>query len=94
MSISPSREADEHNCHLNLFIGQDVKGRWIVQDRDGRKGGVFISLPAAIRFAKSEGDKHPLPVSRFRAHDYFASNLAQQKSRKSASWLPWSRGIR
>lgn len=35
-------------------IGRDVTGSWVVQDRDGRVGGIFISEQAAVHFAADE----------------------------------------
>ncbi|KQV78690.1 hypothetical protein [Rhizobium sp. Root1220] len=35
-------------------IGRDNRGRWVVADRDGLVGGVFISEHAARHFAADE----------------------------------------
>jgi hypothetical protein len=37
-------------------IGRNKAGRWVVQDRDGRVGGIFISEHAALHFAADECD--------------------------------------
>jgi hypothetical protein len=38
-----------------LNVGQDAAGHWLVQDSAGLLEGRFISLDAAIGFARSEG---------------------------------------
>lgn len=35
-------------------IGRDRAGRWVVQDREGRVGGLFVSEHAAVHFAADE----------------------------------------
>ena len=45
-------------------IGQDRNGRWVVQDRQGLVGGVFISEHAARHFAADECDHHPEQICR------------------------------
>ena len=37
-----------------LFVGQDTKGHWLVQDRAGHLEGCFISRATAIGFARAE----------------------------------------
>lgn len=37
-----------------FIIGKDQSGHWIVEDRDGIVGGVFISEQAALHFAADE----------------------------------------
>ncbi len=39
-----------------LFVGQDERGRWLVQDTVGRVEGCFRSRETALGFAKSECD--------------------------------------
>jgi hypothetical protein len=45
-------------------IGQDRNGRWVVQDRKGLVGGVFISEHAARHFAADECDHKPEQICR------------------------------
>ena len=45
------------NSHCAL-IGQDECGRWIVLDRGGLYGGVFVNRREAERFARSEAEAH------------------------------------
>ncbi|WP_111561267.1 hypothetical protein [Rhizobium sp.] len=37
-------------------IGRSKGGGWVVQDREGRVGGLFISESAALHFASDECD--------------------------------------
>lgn len=37
-----------------LVVGRDGHGSWIVQDRQGRIGGLFASETAALHFAHEE----------------------------------------
>ncbi|WP_019834366.1 hypothetical protein [Sphingomonas sp. PR090111-T3T-6A] len=39
-----------------LLVGQDERGRWLVQDTAGRVEGRFRSRETALGFAKSECD--------------------------------------
>jgi hypothetical protein len=45
-------------------IGRDRGGRWIVQDRDGLVGGLFITESAALHFAAEESDHNPEQIHR------------------------------
>ena len=37
-----------------LMVGHDRRGRWIVQENHGLLGGAFISLDAAMHYARAE----------------------------------------
>ncbi|PSS59541.1 hypothetical protein C6558_37830 [Ensifer sp. NM-2] len=37
-----------------FLVGQDGRGGWIVQDRLGHVGGIFVSQSAAFQFALHE----------------------------------------
>ncbi len=37
-------------------IGSNSAGRWVVNDREGRVGGIFVSRDAALHFAVEECD--------------------------------------
>lgn len=50
-------EPEEPQC---AFIGQDECGRWIVMDREGLYGGVFVNRREAERFVRSEAEAHRL----------------------------------
>ena len=42
-----------------FLIGQDHRGNWVVQDRTGRCGGLFVNRVEALRFAMHEYDGGP-----------------------------------
>jgi dihydrodipicolinate synthase/N-acetylneuraminate lyase len=44
----------KREASVRFTIGQDKTGRWVVQDRDGRVGGIFTSEQAARHFAADE----------------------------------------
>lgn len=39
-----------------FIVGRDEKGQWLVTDREGLIGGLFVDRAAAMRFAQSESD--------------------------------------
>jgi hypothetical protein len=39
---------------LQLVIGQDAEGHWILAEDRKRCGGIFVSRKAALKFATSE----------------------------------------
>lgn len=39
---------------VRFTIGRDRMGRWIVNDRDGHVGGMFVTESAALYFARQE----------------------------------------
>ena len=42
-----------------LLLGTDSRGNWIVRDRAGRRGGVFVNRSAALLYARLEtGQRH------------------------------------
>lgn len=45
-------------------IGRDKGGRWIVQDREGLVGGLFINEAAALHFAAEECNNNPDEICR------------------------------
>lgn len=58
-----------------LRVGQDGRGRWIVQESRGLLEGIFISRAAALHFAQLE--RHAFPGARIELADTaLTSNLA------------------
>src|SRR5262245_7538683 len=54
----------EHSSSEDLepptfYVGRDSSGRWIVQDTDHRRGGLFVSKAAAMKFARDETADRP-----------------------------------
>jgi hypothetical protein len=55
-STLPSRQS-------NLFrIGKDSRGRWVVQDQQGLRGGLFVDRTQALKFAMFENGNRPQAV--------------------------------
>jgi len=48
-------EPPRHRFRNRLFVGQDGRGAWVVQDELGRMGGLFRTRLDALAFAKREG---------------------------------------
>ncbi|UXS02419.1 hypothetical protein [Agrobacterium tumefaciens] len=50
------------STNARFTIGQNENGWWLVCDRLGLVGGLFIDRASAVRFAKDESDGHPEQV--------------------------------
>lgn len=48
-------------------IGRSKGGGWVVQDREGRVGGLFISEHAALHFASDECDHDATQIAIIRS---------------------------
>lgn len=46
------------------MVGRDKRGRWIVQDRQGLVGGLFVNEAAALHFAAEECNHNPTDICR------------------------------
>jgi hypothetical protein len=47
----------------NVFrIGKDSHGRWVVQDQQGLRGGLFVDRTQALKFAMFENGNCPQAV--------------------------------
>ncbi len=45
---------------VSLFLlGKNSRGQWVAQDQSGRKGGLFVSQAAAMKFALFENGRRP-----------------------------------
>lgn len=56
----PDQSGSGQNTPAPRFVvGRGRKGGWIVNDRLGLVGGIFISESAARHFAIEESDRHP-----------------------------------
>jgi hypothetical protein len=49
--------------HFRFRVGQDRKGRWVVEDNRGLRGGLFISRAEALKFALFESGNRPQAVT-------------------------------
>ncbi|TNM61283.1 hypothetical protein [Aliirhizobium smilacinae] len=44
---------------IRFTVGRDVRGRWIVNDLEGKVGGLFTDRASAVHFAMFESDHLP-----------------------------------
>lgn len=44
---------------IRFTVGRDVRGRWIVNDLEGKVGGLFTDRASAVHFAMFESDHIP-----------------------------------
>ncbi len=42
-----------------VFIGRNSRGNWVVQERSGLFGGLFVNRAQAVRYALFENGHHP-----------------------------------
>ncbi len=42
-----------------FLIGQDSRGNWVVEDKSGARGGLFVDRTQALRYIRSENGDHP-----------------------------------
>ena len=42
-----------------FLIGQNSRGNWVVKDQCGRRGGLFVSRAAALKYALFENGNQP-----------------------------------
>jgi hypothetical protein len=42
-----------------LLIGKDSQGHWVVRDRSGRRGGLFVGRAEALKYAMFENGHEP-----------------------------------
>ena len=54
--MQPDKSASEQPSKPLLRVGQDLRGRWLVQDYAGLIEGCFTSRESALRFARAEYD--------------------------------------
>lgn len=54
-----SRSSKPPSAPGRFLVGHDAQGRWVVCDRWGIVGGVFVDQESAIRFARRESDDAP-----------------------------------
>jgi hypothetical protein len=45
-----------------FMVGQDRRGNWVVQDKRGMRGGLFVNCEAALRYVRSENGFKPQAV--------------------------------
>ena len=42
-----------------FLLGKNSRGQWVVQDQAGRRGGLFVSRAAALKYALFENGNQP-----------------------------------
>ena len=42
-----------------FFLGRNSRGQWVAQDQSGRRGGLFVSQAAALKYALFENGRKP-----------------------------------
>ena len=45
-----------------VLVGMDRSGNWIVRNLSGKRGGLFVSRAAALRYAQLEFGHGELPI--------------------------------
>ena len=45
-----------------FLLGQDSRGHWVVQDKEGLCGGIFLERADALKFAMFDTGGHPRAV--------------------------------
>jgi len=62
--MKPTEPSSTVSCprHLQFQIGRDSHGNWVVQDKRGICGGLFINRVEALRFAMFENGNRPEAV--------------------------------
>ena len=45
-----------------FLIGQDGRGNWVARDRNGLRGGLFVSCADAVRFAELANIHQPQDI--------------------------------
>jgi hypothetical protein len=59
--FKPPSPQPQPNSSL-FYIGKDSRGNWVVQDRSGMRGGLFIDRAEALRYALFENGNRPRAV--------------------------------
>ncbi|MGV2098869.1 hypothetical protein [Rhizobium sp. 21-4511-3d] len=65
--LSSGASADplqRNNAPARFTIGRNRRGQWIVADREGLVGGLFINEAAALHFAAAECNHNPADICR------------------------------
>jgi hypothetical protein len=66
-------------------MGQDSHGNWVVQDRSGDCGGIFVDRATALRFAMFESGDRPQAVILVPGVFELDMSRSRERSRKAAA---------
>jgi hypothetical protein len=58
MKVIQNAEPPSRSCPV-FMIGQNSRGRWVVCEQSGARGGLFISRAEALRYIRFENENHP-----------------------------------
>src|SRR5262245_6115660 len=61
-TAQPGQEKTMRTEYPLFLIGKDSRGRWVAQDRNGLRGGLFVSRADALKFALFENGNRPEAV--------------------------------
>jgi hypothetical protein len=65
-SMTEDEEQAEPPSRMPIFmVGQDSRGNWVVRDRSGIRGGLFVNRAEALRYVRFESGncpQAPIPV--------------------------------
>ena len=54
------------SCPQPIFMmGQDSRGNWVVRDKSGTRGGLFVDRTEALRYIRSESGALVMTAERF-----------------------------
>ena len=76
-----------------FLIGQNRRGQWVVQDQRGRRGGLFISRAAALKYALFENGNRPQLVVTIAGYRKFAHGTVLPTAVNALSADPGMPGI-
>jgi hypothetical protein len=58
--MTKEMESEPPSCLRPVFmVGQDSRGNWVVRDRSGLRGGLFVGRAEALRYVRFEAGDHP-----------------------------------
>ena len=60
-STMTNNDSEPPSCLRPIFmIGQDSRGNWVVRDKSGIRGGLFVDRTEALRYIRSESEDSAL----------------------------------
>ena len=58
--MTTGRSTTAMRAQPSLLMGTNSRGDWVVRDRAGRRGGVFVNRASALRYVRLEtGERAP-----------------------------------
>lgn len=61
-TIGRTRKASARAGFPLFLVGTNSRGNWVVRDRKGENGGLFVGQAAAIKFALSANGNNPKAI--------------------------------